>query len=292
MPGSRLAHDRDDLAATLLCQGERLAQMLHLESAADEAHQPPPRRYLELRPQRSDAEDFVAFDGLTDSLHPRRPHRFEAEVSVGQPVAVLAHQDRSRSRQALHPRREIHRVSDRGIVRVQIVLADRSQHYLARVDADADLEWQALLEPQPIRISRDLFLHPQSRTDRALRVILVSYRRTEKRHDAVSRRASDEALVAMHGFHHPPQRRLDDAARLLGVEILHQLDRGLDVRKERRDRFPLALLSAARLHRRLLGEDTFGEVRWRVRAGITSAGLRDAVVAEWGSTFATEFRMG
>ena len=123
-------------------------------------------------------------------------------------------------------------------------------------------------------------------------MVFTGNRRAEQREDAVSHRLRDIAFIAMHGFHHEQQRRVDNCARFFRVEILDEIHRVLDIGEQRGDGFPFSIIGPARLHRRLLGEDTFGEVRWRVRAGITSAGLRDAVVAEWGSTFATEFRMG
>ena len=43
------------------------------------------------------------------------------------------------------------------------------------------------------------------------------------------------------------QRRVDDRARLLGIEVAHQLGRALDVREQRRDRLALALQTLRRL---------------------------------------------
>jgi hypothetical protein len=45
----------------------------------------------------------------------------------------------------------------------------------------------------------------------------------------------------MHRVHHQLERRIDDGARLLGIEVLHQLHRAFDIREERGDRLALAL---------------------------------------------------
>jgi hypothetical protein len=50
------------------------------------------------------------------------------------------------------------------------------------------------------------------------------------------------------------QRRIDDRARLFGVEVFHQLHRALDVREQRGDR--LALAVDRRRSVRLLWRDT------------------------------------
>ena len=72
-------------------------------------------------------------------------------------------------------------------------------------------------------------------------MVLVRDRRTEQREDAVAGRLHDVAVVAMHRLDHELQRRVDDRARLLGIEIRHQLGRALDVGEQRRDRLALAV---------------------------------------------------
>jgi hypothetical protein len=91
-------------------------------------------------------------------------------------------------------------------------------------------------------------------------VVFLSNRSPEQGEDSVAARLRHVALVAVDGIHHELECRVDDCACFLRVEPFHHLDRALDVGEECRDRFPLAVLSTARLHRRLLGEDAFGEV--------------------------------
>jgi hypothetical protein len=86
-----------------------------------------------------------------------------------------------------------------------------------------------------------LLLHRQRRMKCALRMVLVRDRRAEDCEDAVAGRLRDIAAVAMHRRHHEVQHRVDDRARLLGIEIAHQLGRALDVREQRRHRLALAV---------------------------------------------------
>jgi hypothetical protein len=69
----------------------------------------------------------------------------------------------------------------------------------------------------------------------------MGHGRPEQREDAVARRLRNVTAVAMHRRHHNLQHRIDDRARLLGIEIAHQLRRTLDVGEQRRDRLALAV---------------------------------------------------
>ena len=83
--------------------------------------------------------------------------------------------------------------------------------------------------------------------ERALRMVLMGDRRAEQREDAVAGRLHDIAVVAMHRVDHQLQRRVDDRARLLGIEVAHQLGRALDVGEQRRDGLALAIQALRRL---------------------------------------------
>src|SRR5258708_37374970 len=72
-------------------------------------------------------------------------------------------------------------------------------------------------------------------------MILVRHWGPEQGEDAVACRLDDVTVIAPHGFDHQLQRRIDDRARLFGVEVLHQLGRTLDVGEQRRHRLALAL---------------------------------------------------
>ena len=54
-------------------------------------------------------------------------------------------------------------------------------------------------------------------------MVLVRHRGAEQREDAVAGGLHDVAVVTMDGIHHQPQRGIDNRARFLGIEVLHQL---------------------------------------------------------------------
>jgi hypothetical protein len=100
-------------------------------------------------------------------------------------------------------------------------------------------------------------------------MVLMGDRSSEQSEDSVPARLRDVALVAVHGVHHELECRIDDRARLLGVEPFHHLDRALDIGEEGGDRFPLAVLSAARLQGSALRLNALGQVRGSIGTGIT-----------------------
>ena len=71
-------------------------------------------------------------------------------------------------------------------------------------------------------------------------MILVGDRRAEDREDAVAGALHDVAVVAADRVDHQLERGIDDCAGLLGIEVLLQLSRTLDIREQRRHRLPLA----------------------------------------------------
>jgi hypothetical protein len=72
-------------------------------------------------------------------------------------------------------------------------------------------------------------------------MVLVSNGRAEQRENTVAGRLRYVATVAMHRLDHQAQHRVDQCARLLGIEIAHQLGRALDVAEQSGDRFALAV---------------------------------------------------
>ena len=71
-------------------------------------------------------------------------------------------------------------------------------------------------------------------------MVFVRDGRAEDREDAVAGALHDVAVVAADRVDHQAQCRIDDCAGLLGVEVLLQLGRALDVGEQRSDRLALA----------------------------------------------------
>ena len=137
-------------------------------------------------------------------------------------------------------------MTDRRVFRMASGL-DRPHHHFARVHPDARFDGNLALRAQTVGVATQLLLHRQRRMKCALRMVLVRHRRAEQREDAVARRLRNVAAVAMHRRHHQMQHRVDDRARLLGIEIAHQLRRALDVGEQRSDRLALAIRALRRL---------------------------------------------
>ena len=68
----------------------------------------------------------------------------------------------------------------------------------------------------------------------------MSDRRTEQGEDAIASRLHDVAVVAMGGVDHQFEGRIDEGACLLGIEVLHQIHRTLDVGEQRGNGLALA----------------------------------------------------
>jgi hypothetical protein len=72
-------------------------------------------------------------------------------------------------------------------------------------------------------------------------MVFMCDRRAEQRENAIAGRLHDVTVVAMRRVNHQLQRRIDDRAGLLRVEVAHKLGRALDVGEQRRHRLALAL---------------------------------------------------
>ena len=75
-------------------------------------------------------------------------------------------------------------------------------------------------------------------------MVLVRQRGAKQRHDAVAHHLVDGALVAVDGFHHPLEDRVEEAACLFGVAISEQLHGALEVGEQHRDQLAFALQAA------------------------------------------------
>jgi hypothetical protein len=174
-------------------------------------------------------------------------------------------------------------MSDRRVLDLTRAGMDRADHDFAGVDTDAALDRAATVGNHSRRIPFKVLLHPECRIERTLRMVLVGDRGAEQCEDAVAGRLNHIAVVAMRGVDHQLQRRIDDRAGLLGVEVFHQFGRALDVSEQRRHRLALAVWNfAARL------PGTYSDTRRIVAYGF----LRSSGWPERGATFLAELCAG
>ena len=141
----------------------------------------------------------------------------------------------------------------RGLTDRRVIHAEVAPHGahddFPRVEANADLHRNTGSTLNLLRVPLHGLLHTQRGVTRADRVILVSDRRPEERHDPVAHDLVDRALVAVDGVHHAFQDGVEQLPRLLGVAVRQQLHRPLHVGEKDGDLLALAL------KRGLRGED-------------------------------------
>jgi hypothetical protein len=213
-----LADHRDDLAPARAGLLLSLAQLLDFGVASDEACEPARRRSLEPGPHRSGSRDFVHVDRPAKALDVDWSQGPDLDVALGQAQAISRHQNRAWRRELLYPRRQMSRLSDRGVVHPQVA-ADRSHDHFTRVQADPDLDGHALGAPHFFRVLLDRLLHPERGIARPYGVIFMGERRAEQRHDAVAHHLVDGTLVVMDRLHHPLEDGIENLARLFGVAV-------------------------------------------------------------------------
>ena len=265
---ARLAHHADDLPAPATRLFAELLEVVDLFLAAHEARQPARRGHLQAGAQRPDPEHLVDVQRPADAFDLGRAQIAELEIPLGQLAGVLADQDGPGGGEPFQPRGQAGGVADRNVIRMQVVLADGADHDRAAVHADADLQVDTLLAAQPFGVAPPALLHPQRGEQRPLGVILVGQRRAEQREDAVAHGLRHVAFVTMDRVHHELQRRVDDRARVFGIEVFDEGHRALDVGEQCGDRLALAVGTPAGFERGLFGTDAVGQMsRRRNRRG-------------------------
>jgi hypothetical protein len=133
----------------------------------------------------------------------------------------------------------VRRLPHCGVVHAEIG-ADGADHDLARVNADPDVDERAVFAASLLGIAPDLLLHPEGGIAGAHRVVLVGDGGAEKRHDAVAHDLVHGALVAVHGFHHQVEDRIQELPRFFGVAVGEQLHGALEVGEQDGDLLALA----------------------------------------------------
>src|SRR5262249_8235748 len=169
-----------------------------------------------------------------------------------------------------HPGRDIGRVADRRVV-----------HPPVAADADDDNETGAEALPAPeldtaaplqfVPIALEGALDTERGMHRAPRMILMSDRRPEQRHDAVAEELIDGALVAMDFGQHQLEGTSHESVHVLRIQPIGHRGESRHVDKEHGDLLALAFESALRSED-LLGEMLRGVGRWKGRTSRGWAG--------------------
>jgi hypothetical protein len=141
---------------------------------------------------------------------------------------------------------------------MQIILADRTEHDLARVYTHPKLQSEPFLAPQSLGLFSTFLLHQEGRVEGALRVILVSNGRAKQSKDAVAHGLGHVTFIAMNSVHHTLQRRVKNGASFLRVEIVDEICGAFDIGKEGGDTLALAIRRASGCHGFTLGQNPLG----------------------------------
>src|SRR6516165_6191222 len=111
---------------------------------------------------------------------------------------------------------------------MRIAGLQRAHDHLAGVDAHANFDWNPAFLEKSVAVTANVLLHSERRVNRTLRMIFVRQGRTEQSEDAVSG-ILHVTIVTACRIDHYFQRRVDERARLLRIEVLRDLRRTLDV---------------------------------------------------------------
>ena len=218
LPHSRFPDDGQHLPAAASRQFEHATELVQLVVTADETGEPAPGGRLKPGTRRPEAGDLVHLQRIGKALHGNGTERARGDEAFHASEGGRRHEDSPRARELLHPRRQVRRLPDRGIVHAEIA-SDRAHEHLARIEPDPDLDVDAMAMTRLVRIAIHRFLHAQCGVASAHRMIFVRQRRAEQRHDAVPHHLVDGALVAVNRLHHPLEHRIEDLARFLGITI-------------------------------------------------------------------------
>ena len=147
--------------------------------------------------------------------------------------------------QMLHARRQMGGQADCRVFERQIAVNSAHDHF-ARIDANPNLQLHAMSPARLVVQLQNRGLHSQGRVTAAYRMIFVSQRGAEQRHDSIAENLVHGSFKSMHRFHHLLQNWIDDFARLFRVEVGNGFERPFDVGKQNRDLLALAFDGGAR----------------------------------------------
>ena len=170
----------------------------------------------------------------------------------------LADHDRSRLRGLLQARGDVGRVADRRIVHPEVA-ADAADDDESAIEALAHREGDGALAIQLALIVLEGTLDAERGAHGPLRMVFVSDRSAEERHDAVTEELVHRAFVSVHLGQHDLERARHQRVYVLGVEPGRECGEAGDVHEQDSDLLTLAFEGG------LGGEDALGEMLGGVR---------------------------
>src|SRR6266542_4583031 len=163
--------------------------------------------------------ELVDPERLLDSLDRELPEVLKLDEPLDELGGVLGEVDLSRLGDLFHSRSQARGVTERRVVHPQVV-ADLSHHHLARVESCPNRKVDPLLEPEFVRVASQPPLNGQCCIASPRRMILVSDRCAEQRHDSIARVLIDRPLEAVDTISEDLEEALHDSVPFLGVDRL------------------------------------------------------------------------
>ncbi len=186
------------------------------------------------------ANDRIRLDRLRLPLHLDQAAGLDVEEVLDQPVRLGGDLHGPGFGRLLHAGGDVDRISHRRVLETQ-VRTHLTDHHRARVDADPDVEVQAVLGSHLLLVGRDPGDDVEAGPDRALRVVLVCDRRAEEREDRVAHQAGERSFVAVDRGDQPFEGAVHDLRPDLGIQRLRHRRGALDVAEQHGDDAALAL---------------------------------------------------
>ena len=240
LAGPCIGDDTHDLPAPGYRLLQRVLQGLHIVVAANEACETAGSRDIEASSQGALADQLVDPHGLLEPLDRERAEILEIQVAGDERRGRVAHVDRVGGRELLHACGQAYREPLSGVVHAKVV-ADLAHHDLARVQADARGEVEAVLALHFARLLGKIVPELQRRIARALGMVLVGDGRTEERHHAVAGVLIDGSLEAVDSVRQHLKEAVHDLVPDLGIDGTREGDGSLHIREEDSDLLALAL---------------------------------------------------
>ena len=144
---------------------ERVVERAQVRVAAHEAAEAARAGDVEARARRAEPAQLEDGHGPGDALHVERAEVVEREVARDEARGGAAQVAGVRLRERFHALREAHRVALRGVVHAQVV-ADLADHDLARVEAHARREAEAVAALHLARVALELARAARARRSR------------------------------------------------------------------------------------------------------------------------------
>ena len=154
------------------CLFKCFSKLLGFSIASDKASESARGCRLQTRAGGSNSRNFVNLHRLAHPLHLNRTERLHLHKTFGQLQCVVSDHDGSRRRHLLHTRSQMHGLTDRGVVHLQVV-ADRTDHYFSGIQTHSDLNRHTLCPPHSVSIALHRLLHSERRIAGTHRVIFV-----------------------------------------------------------------------------------------------------------------------